>query len=183
MFERITFEDGETITLIVRKHWFILFSQTIGLVIMFVLPFILLLVLQASSEAERLFDMVPMLNVGALLIFVASAWALVVWIALFSVWTNYYLDSWTLTSRRIIVVDQRGLFHRTVSSFRLERLQDVHIEIDGFIATFLDFGTIRAQTAGHEDTFVMKGAPGPQDLKGAILSGADALMKQVSNQN
>lgn len=178
MFERIQFEEGETLLRTVRKHWFILFGQCLGLIITLFVPFILFGIIAAKSEligqfAERLGG----IDLGNILIFASALWGLMIWLALATVWTNYYLDVWAITTLRVIVVDQRGLFHRTVSSFRLERLQDIHVEVNGIIATMLDFGTIRAETAGHEeDAFVMYGAPQPQDIKSAILGHADQLM-------
>ena len=96
---------------------------------------------------------------------------------LFLIWTDYYLDLWTITNRRIIAIDQRGLFRRAVASFRYERLQDINIEINGFIATMLDFGELRAQTASaYRDAFEIKGIPHPRDIKALILRAADDLI-------
>ena len=178
MFERIQFENGETLLMTVRKHWFILFGQCFGLAFALVVPFILFgVIAQNSVFLEQFSNRFGSMDVGNVLIFFSALWGLVIWLGLGTVWTNYYLDVWAITTLRVIVVDQRGLFHRTVSSFRLERLQDIHVEVNGIIATMLDFGTIRAETAGHEeDAFVMYGAPRPQDIKSAILGHADALM-------
>jgi len=183
MFERIQFEEGETLILTVRKHWFVLFGQCVGLVILLITPFILFAVIASNSEYINQFaSKLGGIDLGNVLTFLSALWGLMIWIGLFMVWTNYYLDIWAVTTLRVIVVDQRGLFHRTVSSFRLERLQDIHVEVNGIIATMLDFGTIRAETAGHgEEAFVMHGAPMPQDIKSAILGHADALMPKENS--
>ena len=74
------------------------------------------------------------------------------------------------------MVDQRGFFRRFISSFRLERLQDINTEVNGIIATILDYGTVEAQTAGSShETFVGYYMPKPQEIKAEIIRFADHL--------
>ena len=93
--------------------------------------------------------------------------------ALFAIWTNYYLDVWTVTNKRLITVDQRGLFHRHTGSFRLERLQDINVSVHGIMATFLKYGDLQAETASEDRGFVASGIPDPQALKALILKATD----------
>src|SRR5690606_4537603 len=99
----------------------------------------------------------------------------------FNGWTDWYLDLWTITNLRLIAIDQRGLFRRSVSSFRYERLQDINVEINGLIPTFLDFGTLEAQTAGHgESDFLFAGAPHPREIKAKILEAANLRVRSIN---
>ena len=96
-------------------------------------------------------------------------------------WTHYYLDLWIITDRRIIVVDQVHFFNRKVSSFRLERLQDIKVSINGIIPTFLNFGTILAQTASDaESNFMSNGLPDPRGLQSTIQKATDARLQTLS---
>lgn len=117
---------------------------------------------------------------SAHLVFMNAAWLMLIMFAAFSIWTNYYLDVWTITNKRLIVVDQQGLFRRITGSFRLERLQNIQVEMSGIIATFLNFGTLHAQTAaGEEDdrfNFKATGLPDPQGIKAIIFENADMLL-------
>lgn len=179
--EKIQLEADERILVQVRKHWFILFTRVFSLTLAALIPLLL---------AYALFDFAPDTLVEELvsvhapqLTFIYLSWLLIIWMMLGSVWTDYYLDVWTVTNRRIIVIDQRGLFRRSISSFRLERLQDMNVEIDGIIATFLDFGTLEAQTAGHSgDDFRAHGLPKPRELKATILKAADDLIDEYRNR-
>ena len=102
----------------------------------------------------------------------------------FTVWTHYYLDLWVISDRRIIVIDQRGFFNRKVSSFRLERMQDIKVTITGIIATLLNFGTIRAQTAGaNESNFASGGMPDPRGVQALIQGAMDERLKVLGNPN
>lgn len=106
-------------------------------------------------------------------LFLASVWTLLLWAKFFAIWTDYYLDVWIVTDRRIVNIDQKGLFHREVSTLRMERIQDVTLEIEGIIATVLGFGDVLVQTAGETGEFVIKGVNNPEHIKRKILSHVD----------
>ncbi len=176
--EKIQLETDETILFQIRKHWFILFTQLFGLFLAGFFPLIGLLIIDSivvRGFTESVHYSVP------LIVALYAAWLILIWMAVFNIWTNYYLDVWTLTNKRLIAVDQKGLFHRSTSSFRLERLQDMNVEINGIIATLLDFGTLHAKTAGKgEEDFKAHGLPTPRELKAEILVATDALMREYS---
>lgn len=175
--EKIQLEPDEHVLLQVRKHWFVLFVQIVSMVLGALIPLILYVVYVMSPLSEK----IPItLNLGMLITFYAG-WLLIVWMALFNIWNNYYLDVWTITNKRLIAVDQKGFFSRTTASFRLDRLQDTSIAVKGIIATLLDFGTLEMQTAGEERNFKATGLPHPGDLKALILNAADALNQNGSN--
>lgn len=178
--ERIQLETDEEILLVVRKHWFILLRETIVPVFLFVIPVSIYFFVGDALFAFLLIAQPQ--HIGATALFFISLWGLVTWMMLFLIWTDYYLDMWTLTDRRIITIDQRGLFRRAVASFRYERLQDINVEINGFIATLLDFGELHAQTAGHDTDFKIAGIPHPREVKALILRSADNLPPHVKPQ-
>lgn len=171
--ELIKLEPNESILRVVRKHWFILFSQVFSIGIAGVFPFALIFL---GSLFPLLSDLIAKLHVTATHIsFFSGAWLLLVHIALVGIWTDYYLDMWIITNKRIISIDQQGFFRRSVSSFRFERLQDITIDIRGIIETMLDFGRITADTAGH-DPFTIRGIPNPREVKSLILEHADQVI-------
>lgn len=168
-YETLHLDADETIIFSVRKHWFVLALEVFGLAVVALLP-LLLYAFGASSISEAM-------GGSSVPYFIAcyAIWLMGVWMALFSIWTNYYLDVWTLTNKRFIAVDQHGLFHRTTASFRLDRLQDVTISVRGIIQTFLHFGALEVQTAGEEQNFRVTGLPDPEVLKSQILDAAGSV--------
>jgi uncharacterized membrane protein YdbT with pleckstrin-like domain len=117
-------------------------------------------------------------------LFLYSLWLLCIWMILTSIWTDYYLDIWCLTNKRIIKIDQAGLFRRKTGSFRLERMQDVNVEINGIIATLLDYGSVHVQTASADmEEFKAFFLPNPQEIKSTILRAGDELMQTTRAQN
>lgn len=90
-------------------------------------------------------------------------------LALFHAWVVYYLDIWIITNERVIAIDQRGLFNRTVSELRLNRIQDVTSETKGFIPTLFKYGSIRVQTASEQDMFSFNEVPNPEIIARKLL--------------
>jgi uncharacterized membrane protein YdbT with pleckstrin-like domain len=171
LYEKIQLEQDETVLAIVRKHWFVFGVQCVSVIVGALIPLILIPV----------FSLLPLgdftIPAQATPVFIAlyTGWLILSWMTLFGVWTNYYLDVWTVTSKRLITVDQRGLFYRDTGSFRLERLQDINVTTSGIIATFLNFGDLHAETASADRDFVARGIPDPQGLKALIMKSADHI--------
>ncbi len=160
-------QEGEHIDIKSRKHWFLLFRNSVGILIVYLIPFI---VWQFISSAQGV--TLPPFN-PALLTLMASTWTLLVWAKFFALWTDYYLDIWIVTDSRIVNIDQKGLFNREVSTLRIERIQDITVEINGIVATVLGFGDVHVQTAGESEEFLIKGIANPEHVKRKILEHID----------
>ena len=148
----IHLDKEEKIEIIIRKHWFVFFSESIVFVIMAAAPLMLSL--------DFNFNFFP---------FIYLTWLLILWIILAREWTDYYLDALIITNKRIIDVEQKGLFRREIASCFLENIQDVTTNISGVIATFLDFGDLSIQTAGERREFTVHWAKSPDKAKQIIL--------------
>lgn len=167
--EKIQLEGDETILILVRKHWFIITLQMLSVVTVAVFPFVAFIVFKLLPISLP----ISMAGYDTTLVALYTGWLIFSWMALFGIWTNYYLDVWTITNKRLISVDQRGLFFRNTGSFRLERLQDINVSIRGILATFLNYGDLHAETASADRDFVARAIPKPQELKALILSATD----------
>jgi len=153
----------------VRKHWFILFEHVAVLMFVFLLPFVSYVFIRGAKIPILDLESVELTLAPPLFIFGAALWALLIWMKLASVWTDYYLDLWVVTDKRLLDVEQKGFFHRESATLRVEQIQDVTIEVKGIIATLLNFGNIHVQTAGESREFTIRGIPDPQGLKALIL--------------
>lgn len=179
LFEKIKLEPEEAVLRVVRKHWFVIVTELFGTFIMLLLPFFLLFLAALFPDHLLLFN-ISLANYTALIAFAVSAWTLLSLMTGFATWTHYYLDLWIITDRRIIMIDQRHFFNRNVSSFRLERLQDIEFIVKGFIPTLLNFGTIRAQTASaFESNFKTAGMPDPRGLQAIIQNAMDLRLTEL----
>ena len=179
LFEKIKLDDDEDILLIVRRHWFVLLIRMLSVVLTAIAPFFILLLANIFPQTQNIFNNL-IAEYAKSMIFLGSAWLLINWMMLAYIWTDHYLDLWVVTDHRVISIDQKSLFIRTVSSFRLERLQDMRVTIAGFLATILDYGTIQAQTASEsENNFTVGYLPNPRNIKSIITEATDNRLRQI----
>jgi uncharacterized membrane protein YdbT with pleckstrin-like domain len=176
--DKISLNPDEEIQHVVRKHWFILLRDTFSILVLLALPFFLY-----SFIAGREISLGPQMSFlidfsPSVLTFAGALWVLLLWAKLFGVWTDYYLDTWIITNKRVIDIEQFGFFRRQISSFRMERIQDVTIEIKGIIATLLHFGDIHVQTAGEGQEFIIRGIPHPEMVKDTIREYSDIVVEK-----
>lgn len=179
LFEKIQLESDEKVLSVVRKHWFVIVTELVTVGVIAFLPLFLLGLFNSASDMMDASGMNVVQN-PKYITFGIAAWLLLSAFSAFTIWTHYYLDSWIITDRRIISVDQVHFFNRNVAIFRLERLQDIEFSINGLLPTFLNFGSISAQTAGHHDhNFRATGMPDPRGLQGTIQSAMDQRLKTL----
>jgi len=181
LFEKIQLESDEKIIKIVRKHWFIAFSHGISVGIVAIAPLVGWVVAGSLMQENTAAFSIELSEYLPHFIFFYTFWLLMNWMTLAHIWTILHLDVWVVTDRRVIVIDQVSLFRRHIGSFRLEKLQDVNIEVNGIIATFLNYGVVECETASgsHTEEFRTMNLPRPRELKSTILEAADIRMKQT----
>lgn len=170
----------EQVRLVKRKHWFIIFSELFAYGIIFLIPFFAYIFI--SGNEITLGNQTILLEIEtSLILFIALAWTLLIWMRVVGVWTDYYLDVWMVTDKRIIDIEQKSFFHRQTSVFRIERIQDITIETRGIVATLLNFGDIHVQTAGESQEFVMYGIANPKHVRRVILRQQDRVTNTSSS--
>ncbi len=164
-------EDGEEILHTARKHWFILVGPVVFLCFLGIFPGLFLFVPHVlPAELLAVWNSTIPLE-GSYTFSVLFLWTLellILWIALFLFWTDYYLDVWFVTNQRIIAIEQEGMFNRVVSTFRLDMIQDASVNVPGMLATFFRFGTVSVSTASS-GAFKFSGAANPIRLKEKIM--------------
>ena len=93
------------------------------------------------------------------------------------------MDKWIITDRRIIDIEQRGLFSREVSAISFRNLEDITVDTAGFFATILRYGTLAVQSAGAEPQFELPLATDPEKNKYFILEVKDRYIKDRDIKN
>lgn len=166
----ITLEEGEKIEKIVRRHYWVIMPMILTLLGAALAPWVFYIFVNSGFLAldQGLINAIEGIFLGQK-VFAYSLWFLVLWVIFFIEWTDYYLDSWIITDKRIIDVEQKGFFHREITSFRYEQIQDITVETRGLIETFFKFGTLQIQTAGHSRDIVIKDAHCPEEARSLIL--------------
>lgn len=162
---------NEKVLMMIHRHWIAIIGKIIVYILILFVPFFI---------APMLIGFGIPISIGSSLFFFII-YLMIVTLGLFVVWVEYYLDVWIITTDRIIDINQRSLFYREISEFALENIQDIMIDVPGFIATFLKYGNITIQTSG-ETSFTIQQAPNIYKVKDLILDYSRLNQKNVGTQ-
>lgn len=159
---------GEQLVFLLRRHPITVLPLLITTTILLASPFGVAWYIQnfRSDFVQDQTIFVPFLLLG-------SIFFLFSWLFLFQYFMDYYLDTWIVTTKRIINIEQSGLFHRTMSELRLYRVQDVTASIHGFWATIFNYGEVEIQTAGEKIHFVFEQVKNPNHISKVILEQSE----------
>lgn len=150
---------------ILRRDLFILFKKAFLVFLMVLAPLVIYIflvnVFPVIWENALLY---------ALLVLAGSVYFLFIWLFAFFFFIDYYLDVWIVTNRRIISIEQKGFFSRTVSELKLFRIQDVTVNTEGVFPTLLNYGSVYVQTAGSKRNFHFEQIPQPDEVKDEIIN-------------
>jgi hypothetical protein len=113
--------------------------------------------------------------------FFYTSYLLIVWTVGFAIWTDYYLDLMIITNKRIMYVDQKGLFSREMSTLRYQTIQDLTSDIVGVLRTFLNYGELYIQTAAAVGEFSIKDIANPTLVKEIISREVTRVMEERFN--
>jgi hypothetical protein len=156
-------QADETIHLVVREHWaFLLFRL---LVVIFL--FALLLAFQAyiPTLAPGLFEG----TAGRVTLLASQIYTLGLVLTVFLIWVFYYLNVQIITNLRIVDIDQKGLFSRSIAELHIDKIEDVTSESNGALATVFQYGNVYVQTAGTVERFEFDHVPAPERIEKIIL--------------
>jgi hypothetical protein len=154
----------EKVHLFMRRHWITPLCIILSMIFMYGVP--LAIVTYFQDDLMRLLEN-PL--VGPIIVLIGGTYILSVWLFAFLEFTDYYLDVWIVTNRRIINIEQKGLFKRFASELHLSAVQDVTSEVTGIIRTFLDYGNVFVQTAAEHVRFVFKDIKSPEEVKEKVI--------------
>lgn len=180
----ITLRPNEKIYLIKRRHRIILMRELFPELLIFSVILILMIFVDFypfPSWPDWLIKFFPSFleyNLRYLLLFFLSILLLVLWTILFLVITNFYLDCWIVTNERTIHTELRGLFSRVLSSVNHDRIQDITVDVHGFLPTVFHFGNLIIQTAGELGKFTFQQIPDPYKTKDVIFEAQKEFLNK-----
>lgn len=170
----VPLEQGEYVIREVRRHWFFVAIQILFSTFCALLPVVCFI---GVSFIPNNLDASAVLK--AYIVVLSPLWWLFIWVYFFYFWTEYYLSALVVTNKRILDIDQKALFYREISTFPLENIQDITIDINGVIATLLHFGDIDVQTAGENKGFRIDNAANPEQVKQIISDAHDQALEKL----
>lgn len=156
----VKLKEGERVLRVVRQFWVVYLS---GMIVAFILI------------AAPFFFMVPLLSLGKSGIFAFALSSIVGVLYGFRLFYVWYWHSFIITSKRVIDVDQHGLFSRVVSEATYEKIQDVSYGIKGVVGTLLKMGSLVIQTAGSTTNLELTGIRDPKDVHHLVTETMQAF--------
>lgn len=158
-----TFEgkrDSEIVEIFLYSHWIVITLKAIFYAFLALLPLIPFLIF---STQILLYDLL------GIALFFLIAYYMILWSMFFYEVMIYLLDTWIVTNERILDIEQKGFFYRTVSELDLSRVQDISVKTSGLIQTIFDYGDIEIQSAGALNKFKFSQVGHPNIIKDRIM--------------
>lgn len=174
-FPRLPFalQDGEEIMLLLRRHWFQLYPRLGLMVFAAFTPPAFVLVLVARTVG---LDGVP-----GMIAWSASGLWVAYWMGrMYFTWYRYEHDLWVITNQRVVDSYKKHWFSHRMASADLVDVEDISASREGVLATWLNFGDLRLQTAGQEANFILSGIPQPSATLTVIDRARDAARRARS---
>ncbi len=162
----------EYIIATLERHPFYFYGRVAGLLFFFTLPLVAYLIV--GERITEGFGGIP----TSLFIFVYAQLSILSLIYVFVYWTDYFVDTWIITNTRVIDFDLKGLFHTDVASVSFDNIEDVKVETNGVIESWLGIGNIYLQTAGENREFIFHGARNPEAIKLKIFEAINRQNKK-----
>lgn len=159
-------KEDEEIVKVIRKHWASFIFPIFKTFLILIFPFIF---------SSFLFNSL----IGVMIFFI--------WIGVglaygFYQWLCWYFDHFIITNQRIVNVNQKRLFSRSVSEASLSSIQDVTYEISGMFASIFNYGTVKVMTASSSDSIKMDSIERPKETQGLIMDLHKDAKKSLSAQ-
>jgi hypothetical protein len=163
-------KKGESIKLLIRKHWIIDAKIGLQFFLFFVIPLI------GSFWVTGLFwDGVG--TDGFYLSVMASCFYFMLVLAYITThWLNEELDMIIVTNERVIAHDQVDILHRQISETNIAQIQDVKGIEKGFLQSMLRFGSLDIQTAAQKIHFIIKDVSSPEESARILLTIREAYL-------
>ncbi|MFA6028116.1 MAG: PH domain-containing protein [Patescibacteria group bacterium] len=159
----------EKVIFLVRRHWSVIFKFVCRLIIAHFVPIAVFLILYYLLEWE-----IPTEGpMYVAMVMVVSTYYLGIWLLYIHEYVDYHLDIWVLTNKRVVSIEQEGLFKRTTAELTLNKIQDVSSEIRGKVQTFLNFGNVYVKTASDNQRFVFEEVAKPQEVARIVANAVE----------
>ncbi|MBN2087914.1 PH domain-containing protein [Candidatus Peregrinibacteria bacterium] len=167
----------EKVLMVIRKHPIVYIRIVMAFIVTAVIPLMIFLILWF-----RYYSFSGHLTVSISISLMACAFLLIGLLITAIAWLNEEFDLFILTDERLIDITQVSFLKRTVASTPLKQIQDTTSNVDGVLATLLNYGNIEVQTAaGDASKFEIDRVPDPAFIARKILNYARESRGEADN--
>ncbi len=173
--------EGESALKIKRRHPIALFLKITPYLISFLLVFLIAITIPFLSISRDLNEFLPE-DFFLTILFGISLLLILLWQVTFVFLTIHYLDYWIITNQRTIHVELNSIFNRSISSISHVKIQDITVDIKGFIPTIFKYGDLQIETAGKFQKFIFKEISEPYETKEIIFKAQREYFKLINSK-
>lgn len=155
MFRAVKLKDGEKILLVVRQAPIAFANSLLIGTLLFLLPFFLLFPLFTRGK-WGVAGFIVLISVAAVFAFYR--------------FVDWYFNCGIITNMRVIDVDQKGLFQRTVSEVPYYKIDDVSYNIKGFRQTMFRYGNVVVAIKGYRSSVTLRNVGKPAMIQELVLA-------------
>jgi len=163
----VELEPGEQLVMLVRQHW-VVFRDPF-LLVSFV-PFVAVSVLFFIEYTDLSTAVINGVGMLALYTALFSVCVGVLWFLWkFYMWRN---TIYILTDKRIILINQLGLFTHDDRETGLNMIQDVRARVDGLQATLYGYGDVVLQVSSEDAQLRLERVGKPREVQRVVIREA-----------
>lgn len=173
--------ENEKVLTIKRRHPVVLVISLIpvALFIIMTVSAMILICCVDIDIPEIIVNIIPGDDIILTILYILSLLLIILWQIGVVIFVNYHLDCWIITNERTISTELKTLFSRNISSISHDRIQDITVEVKGFLQTFLNYGDLQIQTAGNFNEFIFKEIPEPYATKELIFKAQKEFINKI----
>tara|TARA_Y100000310_G_scaffold293587_1_gene323267 strand:- start:88 stop:711 length:624 start_codon:yes stop_codon:yes gene_type:complete len=153
-FKAVKLKEGEEILLVVRQTSIAFATSILVGLVLFLFPFFLLFPLFSWGKWGVV--------IFVILLFIAIIFALYRFI-------DWYFNCGIITDKRVIDIDQTGLFDRVVSEVPYYKIDDVSYNIKGIRQSMFRYGNVVVAIRGYRSSVTLKNIAKPWIVQELIL--------------
>ena len=160
MPEEVRFETqdaGETIFLLLRKHFITNIVWIVFSILLLLSPFFIFPTVVLSGNLPKQVS-------GNLLTILIFSWYLLTFSYILVNFLLWYFTISIVTNERIVDIDFVNLLNKKFAETRIARIEDVTMRTGGFIKTFFHYGDVHVQTAATDAVFQFDSVPKPDQV-------------------
>jgi uncharacterized membrane protein YdbT with pleckstrin-like domain len=150
-----------------RKHWWVWLKEMVSPLSAFVILFMLWVAASLLFGVSLWFDLFLGISLAA-----TSVW--LIWRSID--WRN---DLYVITDDRVIDIEKVPFIREHRREAGLDKIQDVRYLQEGFIASRLDFGNVRLETAGGIGEFTFDSVPHPRQVQIEIFNRIEQFRRKA----
>lgn len=158
-----------------RKHWFILFTKLVRLLLAALLLLVVWIAILLSGIPGSV-QLIPEIAIqvipGVLFLILVGR---IAWVTI-----DWHNDLYILTDTHVIDIEKRPFTMEFRREANLGMIQDVRYEQPSFLAKFLDFGNTQLETAGTLGEFTFDSIPHPRQVQQVITGRLADFRRRVA---